>query len=145
MLQHKADLLQLRTGEALNEFGHGDPVFQVFKQGSHLDPGAANLVPRKIQARFACPGLLSRAVALQRWQPVSANWLVSVLASYLGHPRPSLHFQNSSHHVHAAVEGIDAGFCGGNSRLVVASRGRSRLLWKSGKITWAKQLLGSNR
>ena len=41
MLQHKADLLQLRTGEALNEFGHGDPVFQVFKQGSHLDPGAA--------------------------------------------------------------------------------------------------------
>ena len=58
MLQHKADLVQLHTREALNEFGHGDPVFQVFKQGSHLDPGAANLVPRNIQARFACPGLL---------------------------------------------------------------------------------------
>lgn len=27
--------------------------------------------------------------------------------------RTSLHFQHSSHHVHAAVEGIDAGFCGG--------------------------------
>ena len=60
MLQHKADLLQLHTGETLHEFGfgHGDPVFQVLKQGSHRDPGAANLVPRTIQARFACPGLL---------------------------------------------------------------------------------------
>jgi hypothetical protein len=32
---------------------------------------------------------------------------------------------------------------GGISRLVVASRGRSRVLWKSGKITWATQPLGS--
>ena len=41
MLQDQASLLRCDPGEELHKFSQGDPVFQVFEQSRHWDPGAA--------------------------------------------------------------------------------------------------------